>query len=138
MTSHTMRHLDDRRARDEAIAESLVVPFTVTVFNVLRHGVPEVPLSDRNQAVQALFFDRPDEAFRVRIRIRRALGSEDEVGSRVPELTPHVAAPLAIPIADQYVHRWQRAVLGHRQRPDDLLHEQRLGMRGGPEDLHTT
>jgi hypothetical protein len=59
-----MRHLDDRRARDEAIVESLVVPFSMVVLDVLRHGPPDVSLSDRRQPVQAFFFDRPDEAFR--------------------------------------------------------------------------
>ena len=29
-----------------------------------------------------------------------------------------------------------RTVVGHRQRPHDLLHEQRLGVRRGSEDLH--
>jgi hypothetical protein len=48
-----MRHLDDRRARDEAIVESLVVPFSMVVLNVLRHGPPDVSLSDRHQPVQA-------------------------------------------------------------------------------------
>jgi hypothetical protein len=34
------------------------------------------------------------------------------------------------------VRRVHRTILGHRQRPDDLLHEQRLWMRRGSEDLH--
>ena len=52
MPSHTTRHADYRRARDEAIVEALVVPFSVIVRDVLRHGAPEMPLPDRNQPVQ--------------------------------------------------------------------------------------
>jgi hypothetical protein len=53
---HATRHLDDRRARDEPIVQSLVIPFAVVVLDVLRHGTPEVPLADPNQPVQAFFF----------------------------------------------------------------------------------
>ena len=54
-------------------------------------------------------------------------GSGYDAGSRVPELMPHVAAPLPISIADHDMDGLPRAVLGHRQRSHDLLHEQRLG-----------
>jgi hypothetical protein len=43
--------LDDARVRDEAVVESLVVPFSIVVIHVLRHGPPEVPLPDRNDPV---------------------------------------------------------------------------------------
>ena len=90
--SHATRHLDYRRARDEAIVEALMMPFAVIVLDVLRHGPPEMPLPDRNQPVQAFFLDRPDDAFRVGVRIGRALGREHDADSRVPELSSHVAA----------------------------------------------
>jgi hypothetical protein len=77
MSSHATPHPDYRRARDEAIVESLVVPFSVVVRDVLRHGPPEMPLPDRNQAVQAFLFNRPHETFRVRVRIGRPLRGEE-------------------------------------------------------------
>jgi hypothetical protein len=95
-----------------------------------------MPLADRNQPVKALFLNRPHEAFRVRVRIWGALGDTDDADTSIVQSTPHVIAPLPIPIADQNVWRVHRTIVAHRQRPDDLLHEQRLGMRGGPEDLH--
>jgi hypothetical protein len=67
-----MRHLDRRRARNEAFVESLMIPFAVIVLNVLRHSTLEMPTSEWNQPVQTFFFDRPHEAFRVRVGIRRA------------------------------------------------------------------
>jgi hypothetical protein len=54
MPSHRTRHADYRRARDEAIVEALVVPFSVIVRHVLGHRAPEMPISDRNQPVQTL------------------------------------------------------------------------------------
>jgi hypothetical protein len=101
MASHPTRHLDHRLARDEAIVESLVIPFDVVMLDVLRDGATEVPVPDRNQPVQAFFFDRPHEAFRVGVGIRGARGRKHDLHTRVPESTPDVTTPLPIPIADQ-------------------------------------
>jgi hypothetical protein len=57
MASDATRHLDHRWAGDESIVESLVIPFAVVVLDVLRHGPPEMPVSDRNQPIEAFFFD---------------------------------------------------------------------------------
>ena len=103
MPSHATRHPDDRRARDEAIVEALVVPFSVIVRDVLGHRAPEMPISDRNQPVQTLFFDRPNKTFRVGVRIRGAPRSEEHTDTRLLESTPHLTAPFPIPIADQHV-----------------------------------
>ena len=77
MPSHTTRHADYRPARDEAIVEALMVPFSVVMGDVLGDRVPEMLLPDRNQPVQAFFFDRPHEPFRVCVRIGRALRGEE-------------------------------------------------------------
>jgi len=95
-----------------------VIPFAVVVRDVLGHGAAEVPIPDRNQPVQAFFFDRPHEPFRVRVRIGRALRDPDDADSCVPQSAPHVTAPLPIPIADQDVRRGHRTVLGHGQRQE--------------------
>jgi hypothetical protein len=79
-----------------------MIPFAVVVLNVLRDGPPEVALPDRNQAVEAFFFDRPHEPF-VRVRIGPALRDAHNLDTSVPQSTSHVAAPLPIPIADQDV-----------------------------------
>jgi hypothetical protein len=113
-TLHTSRHLDRRRARDQAIANALVISFGVVVLDVIRHGAAEVPRPDRNQAVQAFFFDRPHEALRVRVRIRRARRGQHDADAGVTESTPHVLAPLPISIADQDVW-WRHCTgVGHR------------------------
>ena len=136
MPSDATRDPDDRRARDEAIAEALMIPFSVVVGDVLRHRAPEMLLPDRNQPVQTFFFDRPHETFRVSVRIGRALRCEDHAETRLLESPPHITAPLAIPVADQHRRCVDHTILGHRQCAGDLLHEQCLGMRRGSEDLH--
>jgi hypothetical protein len=76
-----------------------------------------VALAERNQPVQAFFFDRPHEPFGVGVRIGRALGREDNTDGRLVESTPHVTAPLPIPIANEDVWGGRDRILGHRQRP---------------------
>jgi len=51
------------------------------------------------------------------------------------ESTPDVTAPRPVPIANQDLWDGRRTVIRHRQRPHELLHEQRLGMWRGSEDL---
>jgi len=89
LTSHTTRHLDHRRAEDQAIADSLMISFGVVVRDALRHGASKVPLADRNQPVQAFVFDRPHEALRVGVRVRRARRSEDEADTGLPQPASH-------------------------------------------------
>ena len=76
-----------------------MIPFAVVMFDEFRHGSPEMPLADRNQPIEAFFFDRSHEPFGVRVRIGRARGSEDDADPRFPESTPHVAAPVPFHIS---------------------------------------
>src|SRR6478672_686944 len=92
------------------MVESLVIPFAVVMRDVLRHCVANVPLSDRNQPVQAFFFDRPHEPFRVSVSIRSALGDQDNADPCLPQSTPPVTGPRPNPIADQEVRRGNLAV----------------------------
>ena len=39
------------------------------VLDELREGVPEVPLTDGNDAVETFFLDRPDESLGVGVRV---------------------------------------------------------------------
>ena len=55
---------------DEFVAESLMVAFAVIVLHELRERMPQVPLTKRYEAVQALF-DRANKPLRMRIASRR-------------------------------------------------------------------
>jgi hypothetical protein len=80
-----------------------MIPFAVIVVDVLCHRATEVPLPQRNQAVQAFSFDRSYEAFGVGARVWRALRNQHNAGARVPKPTPDITAPFPIPIADQHL-----------------------------------
>jgi hypothetical protein len=58
------------RGVDEVVAEALVVPFTVIVRDEFGKGTTEVPLSERNEAVEAFLFDGTDEPLRVCAAVR--------------------------------------------------------------------
>jgi hypothetical protein len=60
-----------RCAHDQPIAKSLMIAFAMIVRDELHDEAPEVPLPQRNDPIQALFLDRPDESFCVGIRLRR-------------------------------------------------------------------
>ena len=74
MASDATRHLDHRQARDQPIAESLVIPFAVVMLDEFRHGSPEMLLADRNQPIEAFFFDRSHEPFGVRVALGARAG----------------------------------------------------------------
>jgi hypothetical protein len=66
-----------RHSVDQFVAEPLMIAFAVVVDHDLRERMPQVPLTDRDETIQALFFDRPDESLRMRVAIRRAKRSLD-------------------------------------------------------------
>ena len=113
-----------------------MIPLAMIVLDELRDDVPEVPLTDWNEAIETFFLDRPDESLGVGVRVGRALGDQHHADTCVPEPPPDIMAPFPIPIADQDLRSAHDTRLRHRQRPDDLLHEQRVRMRRGSEDLH--
>src|SRR5262245_2603818 len=117
--------------------ETLMVPLAMIVLHELRDGVPEVALSDWNDPIETFFLDRPYESLGVGVGVERALGDQHHANTRLPEATPDILAPFAIPIADHDLPSAHDTCLRHRQRPDDLLHEQRLRVRRRAEDLHS-
>jgi hypothetical protein len=48
MASDATRHLDHWQARNQPIAESLVIPFAVVVLDEFRHGSPQMPVRCEN------------------------------------------------------------------------------------------
>ena len=48
-----------------------MVPFGVVVHHELRDGASEVALAEWDHAIQALFFDRANEALRVGVAVWR-------------------------------------------------------------------
>jgi hypothetical protein len=65
-------------------------------------------------------------------RLIRRLHDADPL---VFEQPSDVAAPFPIPVIDQPAMVPQQSVLRGRERATDLAHEERVGMRRGPDDL---
>jgi hypothetical protein len=59
------------RGVDEIVAEALMVPFTVIMCDEFGKRTTEVPLPERDEAVEAFFFDGTDEPLRMSAAVRR-------------------------------------------------------------------
>jgi hypothetical protein len=46
-----------------------MIPLAMIVLDELRDDVPEVPLTDWNDAIETFFLDRPDKALGVGVRV---------------------------------------------------------------------
>src|SRR5258705_2284621 len=113
-----------------------MVRLAMIVLDEFRDDLSEVPLTDWNDAIETFFLDRPYESLGVRVRVWRALGDQHHADVRLPEPTPDILAPTSDPDRRSRPDVGSRHPLRHRQRPHDLLHEQRLRMRRGSSDLH--
>jgi hypothetical protein len=57
---------------DEPVPEPLMIPLAMVVLDELRERSSKVALTKQYEPVEALMFDRPHEAFSVRVRIGRS------------------------------------------------------------------
>src|SRR4030095_971901 len=83
-----------RRTVNQGVLQTLMVPFTVVVCNEIRPRSSEVGLSERNDPVQTFFLQRPHEAFRVGIRVRRLIRRLHHAHPALLESFAHGRAPL--------------------------------------------
>jgi hypothetical protein len=70
-TANTPTGLPLRVAVDEHIAQPLMISLVMIMGHELGQGAAEVTLPDRDDPIQALFFDRSHKALRMRVRVRR-------------------------------------------------------------------
>ena len=54
----------------ELVVESLVVSLTLVMLDVLVDDEAHMPLAERDDTMEALFFDRPDEPLGIGVEIR--------------------------------------------------------------------
>jgi hypothetical protein len=112
-----------------------MIPLAMIVLDELREHVPQVPLAERNDAIETLLLDRPDESLGTSIGVRRALRRQDHADASLAKPLAYHAAPLPIPITDQHAMTDQRAVIGRRHPTHELIHEQVTRVRRGPEHV---
>ena len=100
-----------------------MIAFVMIMLDVLGHDLPKVPLAQRNDAIETFLFDGPNEALSMGIRIRRPPRRLHNADASLAQQLPYRAAPLRVPITNQYAMRAQQPVIRHRQRASDLPHE---------------
>lgn len=87
---------------DQVVVQSLMIPLMMIVFDEFPNRPSEVPLADRNHPIETFLFDRSDESFRVRIRIRRLERCLHHAEASLVQQPSHLRTPCPIPIADQH------------------------------------
>ena len=125
-----------RRARDQRILQPLVIPLAMIVLDELTQGTAEMALAHRNHPIEAFFFDRSNEALRVRVGVRCPYGRLHDVDPRIAQRVAHVLTPFPIAITDQHAMLAQQADVSRRHRATDLSHEEIIGMRRRAHDMH--
>jgi len=122
------------RGVDKVVADPLMVPFTVVVGLELGKRTMEVPLSERDEVVEAFLFDGTDEALRVCAAVRRPERyPHDPHASRFEDASDS-GTPLAVTVADQKSLFLQHTV-GICHLPRNLNHECFVRMRRAGDDL---
>ena len=110
-----------------------MIPFAVIMADKLRDRAAKMTLTEGNQSVETLFFDRADEALGKGIGIWRPIRRLNDTESRVLQTCAHRFTPLRIPVADQHA---TRLAIGDRERAPHLTHEDVVRMRRRPENLN--
>jgi hypothetical protein len=87
-----------------------MIAFVMMVRDGLGHGLPTVPLAERNDAIEALLFDGPDEALGVSIGMGRLKRRLHNMYAGILQHLSQVAAPLVITITNQHAMGAQQAV----------------------------
>jgi hypothetical protein len=68
----SLPRVDTTATVDEPVPEPLMIPLAMVVLDELRERSSKVALTKQYEPVEALMFDRPHEAFSVRVRIGRS------------------------------------------------------------------
>jgi hypothetical protein len=99
-----------------------MIVFVMIVHDILGHGLLEVPLAHRNNAMETFMLDGPDEALSVGIRIRRA-PRRLHYPDAFTQQPAYLSAPFRVPITNQDAMRAHWRVIRSRQGATDLPHE---------------
>jgi hypothetical protein len=78
-----------------------MIPLAMVVLNEFRERSSKVALTKRYEPIEALVFDRPHEAFSVRVRIGRLKRRLHDMYAGIGQQLSHVLTPLSVSIADQ-------------------------------------
>ena len=79
--------------------QTLVIPLVVIVRREGAERPAQVSLTENDDPVEAFLFDRPDEAFGVRVAIRRAVRRQYDTNPCLGQGLAERAAPLRVSVA---------------------------------------
>jgi len=112
---------------DEGVAEAPVVPLLMVVLEVLGEDGPEVALAERDDVVQTVFANAPDEALRVGVQIGRARRQPKDLDARAGEHAAERLRVERIPVDDEVTLLEEETVDGVGEVPRDLKHPRLAG-----------
>ena len=118
-----------RFGKNQSVVQTLVIPLVVIVRREVAERPAQVSFTEKDDPVEAFFLDRTDEAFGVRVAIRRAVRRQYDTNPRVGQGLAERAAPLQVSVAEQDPMREKRAIVHIRQRTRDLLDKPVVRMR---------
>lgn len=119
-----------RKRPEEAIAQPLVVPFAVVVFDVFGHENPKMLLPERNHPVQALRSNGSNEALGVDVQVRAPCGEAQDVGTGTIEQPSEGFGVQRIPVQNQITDAVEKSRLHICQVSANLLHPGLRGLAG--------
>jgi hypothetical protein len=115
---------------DEPVAEPLMVPFAMVVLDVLVHGSLERARPEEDHPFETLFLDGADEAFGVRVAVRRPAMGPHDPDARAREGVPEPLREVPVVIADQQPGSREAAEDRIGQATGNSDHESVVRIRG--------
>ena len=100
-----------------------MISFVMVVGHILSDRTSQVAVTARDQSVQALELDGPNEALGMRVTVRSAGGRLANVHTGGAQEREYRAAPFSIAITNQYSARMESTIGVIGQLPHDLQHE---------------
>ena len=121
----------------ELVVESLVVSLTMVVLDVLVDDEAQMPLAERDDTMEALLFDRPDEPLGIGVEIRAFRWQPDwlNIATR-QDLAKDPRVEEGIAVMNQLARGPQEAVDRIGQIAGHLLQPPAIGLWVDPGDVH--
>ena len=124
------------RSLQELVVESLVVSLTMVVLDVLVDDEAQMPLAERDDTMEALLFDRPDEPLGIGVEIRAFRRQPDWLNIATHQDLAKDPRVEGIAVMNQLARGPQEAIDWIGQIAGHLFHPLAVGLRVDPGDVH--
>ena len=121
----------------ELVVESLVVSLTMVMLDVLVNDEAQMPLAERDDAMETLLFDRPDEPLGIGVEIRALRRQPDRLNIATRQDLAKDPRVERIAVMNQLARGPQEAIDWIGQIAGHLFHPLAVGLRVDPGDVHT-